>query len=176
MPLILILNVFAWQLSKRHRKGRMRKVDWLDRLTFREIEMVNEVSLYVFQLLPKARRIIQYLTQCCTMLYCIVVFCILKYHSSFILLPFPVLLSTPVSLFWYLNSSCCAIWTLSNLPINFQRKDYCKKMKPMNSGVFLEVFDLHLNDVIHYLLLQQPECTVYYLSKYHHIHSRLKHS
>ena len=30
------------KLSKRHHKGRMMKVDWLDRLTFREIEMVNE--------------------------------------------------------------------------------------------------------------------------------------
>jgi len=30
------------KLSKKHRKGRMMKVDWLDRLTFREIEMVNE--------------------------------------------------------------------------------------------------------------------------------------
>ncbi|XP_028406868.1 phosphatidylinositol 3-kinase catalytic subunit type 3-like [Dendronephthya gigantea] len=30
------------KLSKKHHKGRMHKVDWLDRLTFREIEMVNE--------------------------------------------------------------------------------------------------------------------------------------
>ncbi|CAH3041450.1 unnamed protein product [Porites lobata] len=30
------------KLSKKHHKGRMLKVDWLDRLTFREIEMVNE--------------------------------------------------------------------------------------------------------------------------------------
>ncbi|XP_060571535.1 phosphatidylinositol 3-kinase catalytic subunit type 3-like [Ruditapes philippinarum] len=30
------------KLSKRHRDGHMVKVDWLDRLTFREIEMVNE--------------------------------------------------------------------------------------------------------------------------------------
>ncbi|XP_046853981.1 phosphatidylinositol 3-kinase catalytic subunit type 3-like [Xenia sp. Carnegie-2017] len=30
------------KLSKKHHKGRMCKVDWLDRLTFREIEMVNE--------------------------------------------------------------------------------------------------------------------------------------
>ena len=36
--------LFTWQqLSKKHHKGRMLKVDWLDRLTFREIEMVNEV-------------------------------------------------------------------------------------------------------------------------------------
>ncbi|XP_065671511.1 phosphatidylinositol 3-kinase catalytic subunit type 3 isoform X3 [Hydra vulgaris] len=30
------------KLSKKHHKGRIMKVDWLDRLTFREIEMVNE--------------------------------------------------------------------------------------------------------------------------------------
>ncbi|XP_071110359.1 phosphatidylinositol 3-kinase catalytic subunit type 3-like [Haliotis cracherodii] len=30
------------KLSKRHRDGHMVKVDWLDRLTFREIEMINE--------------------------------------------------------------------------------------------------------------------------------------
>lgn len=30
------------QLSKKHRNGHMPKVDWLDRLTFREIEMINE--------------------------------------------------------------------------------------------------------------------------------------
>nr|QFR39795.1 phosphatidylinositol 3-kinase catalytic subunit [Azumapecten farreri] len=30
------------KLSKKHRDGHMLKVDWLDRLTFREIEMVNE--------------------------------------------------------------------------------------------------------------------------------------
>lgn len=30
------------QLSKKHRDGHMLKVDWLDRLTFREIEMINE--------------------------------------------------------------------------------------------------------------------------------------
>lgn len=33
------------QLTKAHRQGHMVKVDWLDRLTFREIEMINEVSL-----------------------------------------------------------------------------------------------------------------------------------
>lgn len=32
------------QLTKAHRQGHMVKVDWLDRLTFREIEMINEVS------------------------------------------------------------------------------------------------------------------------------------
>lgn len=30
------------KLSKKHRNGHMAKVDWLDRLTFREIEMINE--------------------------------------------------------------------------------------------------------------------------------------
>lgn len=34
------------QLTKAHRQGHMVKVDWLDRLTFREIEMINEVSLF----------------------------------------------------------------------------------------------------------------------------------
>ncbi len=30
------------KLSKKHRNGHIPKVDWLDRLTFREIEMINE--------------------------------------------------------------------------------------------------------------------------------------
>ncbi|CAG2197387.1 PIK3C3 [Mytilus edulis] len=30
------------KLSKKHRDGHMVKVDWLDRLTFREIELINE--------------------------------------------------------------------------------------------------------------------------------------
>ncbi|XP_076053263.1 phosphatidylinositol 3-kinase 59F isoform X2 [Oratosquilla oratoria] len=30
------------KLAKKHRNGHMVKVDWLDRLTFREIEMINE--------------------------------------------------------------------------------------------------------------------------------------
>ena len=30
------------QLVKKHRKGRMMRVDWLDRLTYREIEVINE--------------------------------------------------------------------------------------------------------------------------------------
>nr|CAD7265468.1 unnamed protein product [Timema shepardi] len=30
------------KLSKKHRNGHLAKVDWLDRLTFREIEMINE--------------------------------------------------------------------------------------------------------------------------------------
>lgn len=34
------------QLTKAHRQGHMVKVDWLDRLTFREIEMINEVGLF----------------------------------------------------------------------------------------------------------------------------------
>lgn len=31
------------KLTKKHHKGKMQKVDWLDRLTFRELEMINEV-------------------------------------------------------------------------------------------------------------------------------------
>lgn len=30
------------KLAKKHRNGQMNKVDWLDRLTFREIEVINE--------------------------------------------------------------------------------------------------------------------------------------
>ncbi|CRL02454.1 CLUMA_CG015121, isoform A [Clunio marinus] len=30
------------KLAKKHRNGQIRKVDWLDRLTFREIELINE--------------------------------------------------------------------------------------------------------------------------------------
>ena len=30
------------QLVKKHRRGRMMRVDWLDRLTYREIEVINE--------------------------------------------------------------------------------------------------------------------------------------
>ncbi|XP_059932976.1 phosphatidylinositol 3-kinase catalytic subunit type 3 isoform X2 [Gadus macrocephalus] len=33
---------FLGDLTKAHRQGHMAKVDWLDRLTFREIEMINE--------------------------------------------------------------------------------------------------------------------------------------
>ncbi|XP_027432532.1 phosphatidylinositol 3-kinase catalytic subunit type 3 isoform X2 [Zalophus californianus] len=33
------------KLTKAHRQGHMVKVDWLDRLTFREIEMINEENL-----------------------------------------------------------------------------------------------------------------------------------
>nr|XP_014342623.1 PREDICTED: phosphatidylinositol 3-kinase catalytic subunit type 3 [Latimeria chalumnae] len=32
------------KLTKAHRQGHMVKVDWLDRLTFREIEMINELN------------------------------------------------------------------------------------------------------------------------------------
>lgn len=32
----------SFQLTKKHRNGHIAKVDWLDRLTFREIEMINE--------------------------------------------------------------------------------------------------------------------------------------
>ena len=40
---LVIVNVFnCFQLSKRHRNGHMAKVDWIDRLTYREIEMINE--------------------------------------------------------------------------------------------------------------------------------------
>lgn len=31
-----------FQLVKKHRNGHVTKVDWLDRLTFREIGMINE--------------------------------------------------------------------------------------------------------------------------------------
>lgn len=30
------------KLAKKHRNGQVPKVDWLDRLTFREIEVINE--------------------------------------------------------------------------------------------------------------------------------------
>nr|XP_050856086.1 phosphatidylinositol 3-kinase catalytic subunit type 3 isoform X2 [Vespula vulgaris]XP_050856087.1 phosphatidylinositol 3-kinase catalytic subunit type 3 isoform X2 [Vespula vulgaris] len=30
------------KLAKKHRNGQMNKIDWLDRLTFREIELINE--------------------------------------------------------------------------------------------------------------------------------------
>uniref|UniRef100_A0A4W4EMJ0 Phosphatidylinositol 3-kinase catalytic subunit type 3 n=1 Tax=Electrophorus electricus TaxID=8005 RepID=A0A4W4EMJ0_ELEEL len=43
------------KLTKAHRQGHMVKVDWLDRLTFREIEMINEVRqnnyLIIFNML-----------------------------------------------------------------------------------------------------------------------------
>lgn len=42
--LCLSLSLCLSQLTKAHRQGHMVKVDWLDRLTFREIEMINEVS------------------------------------------------------------------------------------------------------------------------------------
>lgn len=32
------------KLAKEHRNGQIPKVDWLDRLTFREIEMINETE------------------------------------------------------------------------------------------------------------------------------------
>jgi len=41
MLLLLLLYMFC-QLSKKHRNGHLPKVDWLDRLTFREIEIINE--------------------------------------------------------------------------------------------------------------------------------------
>ena len=33
---------FHMQLSRKHREGHVPKLDWLDRLTFREIHMINE--------------------------------------------------------------------------------------------------------------------------------------
>ena len=42
----LFLLCLSIQLTKAHRQGHMVKVDWLDRLTFREIEMINEVSWF----------------------------------------------------------------------------------------------------------------------------------
>lgn len=42
----LLLLCLSIQLTKAHRQGHMVKVDWLDRLTFREIEMINEVSWF----------------------------------------------------------------------------------------------------------------------------------
>jgi len=30
------------KLVKKHRNGQINKIDWLDRLTFREIELINE--------------------------------------------------------------------------------------------------------------------------------------
>lgn len=40
------------KLAKKHRNGQIQKVDWLDRLTFREIEVINErekrMSDYMF--------------------------------------------------------------------------------------------------------------------------------
>lgn len=40
------------KLAKKHRNGQVQKVDWLDRLTFREIEVINErekrMSDYMF--------------------------------------------------------------------------------------------------------------------------------
>ena len=35
------------QLAKKHNKGRLSKIDWLDRLAFREIELINEVSIQI---------------------------------------------------------------------------------------------------------------------------------
>ena len=39
----LITNiVLLLQMTKKHHNGHMIRCDWLDRLTFREIEMINE--------------------------------------------------------------------------------------------------------------------------------------
>lgn len=32
----------CFQLAKKHRNGQLPKVDWSDRLAFREIELINE--------------------------------------------------------------------------------------------------------------------------------------
>ena len=40
--IIIRFLIFCLQLSKSHRDGHMAKVEFLDRLTFREIEMINE--------------------------------------------------------------------------------------------------------------------------------------
>jgi phosphatidylinositol 3-kinase len=37
-----VLQCLPFQLTKKHRNGHIAKVDWLDRLTFREIEVINE--------------------------------------------------------------------------------------------------------------------------------------
>ena len=43
---VVTLTVFLLscvsQLTKRHRNGQLEQIDWLDRLTFREIEVINE--------------------------------------------------------------------------------------------------------------------------------------
>lgn len=47
------------KLTKKHHKGKMQKVDWLDRLTFRELEMINEKekreSNFMFLMIEFAR-------------------------------------------------------------------------------------------------------------------------
>ena len=37
-----IFCLLCMQMTKKHRNGHMIKCDWLDRLSFREIEMINE--------------------------------------------------------------------------------------------------------------------------------------
>ena len=41
-PLSDPLAAVCLQLTKRHRNGQLQQIDWLDRLTFREIEVINE--------------------------------------------------------------------------------------------------------------------------------------
>ena len=39
---LYLVNLICIQMTKRHRSGQMMKCDYLDRLTFREIEVINE--------------------------------------------------------------------------------------------------------------------------------------
>jgi len=41
-PHVLFGTILPFQLTKKHRNGHIPKVDWLDRLAFREIEVINE--------------------------------------------------------------------------------------------------------------------------------------
>ena len=41
---IIFNSKYCLQLAKKHRNGHMPEVDWLDRLTFREIELINELE------------------------------------------------------------------------------------------------------------------------------------
>ncbi|KAF8793703.1 Phosphatidylinositol 3-kinase catalytic like protein [Argiope bruennichi] len=59
------------KLTKRHRNGHMIKMDWLDRLTFREIEMINEKekrsSNFLYLMIEFPRIVIG--NQECTLVY-----------------------------------------------------------------------------------------------------------
>lgn len=37
-----MIDKIFFQLTKKHRNGQLPKVDWSDRLAFREIEVINE--------------------------------------------------------------------------------------------------------------------------------------
>jgi len=41
-PMYCLEQCLPFQLTKKHRNGHIPKVDWLDRLAFREIEVINE--------------------------------------------------------------------------------------------------------------------------------------